>query len=75
MADRAGRGSAGLRPSLLAFHWEGGSKGGKGMFRRRDQQEEAQEKGSQEPKPGALDGPYDDVNAQPTWHEGAIKCA
>jgi hypothetical protein len=40
------------------------------MFRRRNQHEEAPEKGSQEP--GALDGPYDDVNAQPTWQEGAF---
>ena len=42
------------------------------MFRRRNQQEEAQEKGSQEPEPGALDGPYD-VNAQPPWQEAAFK--
>jgi hypothetical protein len=41
------------------------------MFRRRNQHQEAQEKGSQEP--GALDGPYDDVNAQPPWQEGAFK--
>jgi hypothetical protein len=46
----------------------------KGMFRRSNQHEEAQEeKGSQEPQPVALDGPYDDVmNAQPPWQEGAF---
>ena len=43
------------------------------MFGRRNQHEKAQEKGSQESEPGALDGTYDDVNAQPTWQEGAFK--
>ena len=42
------------------------------MFRRRNQHEEVQEKGPQEPEPGALDAPYD-VSAQPTWQEGAIR--
>jgi hypothetical protein len=42
------------------------------MFRRSNQHEEAQEKGSQEPEPVALDGPYDVMNAQPTWQEGAF---
>ena len=42
------------------------------MFRPSNQHEEAQQKGSKEPEPGALDGPYDDVNAQPTWQEGAF---
>ncbi len=42
------------------------------MFRRSNQHEEAQQKGSQEPEQGALDGPYDEVNAQPTWQEGAF---
>ena len=42
------------------------------MFRQRNQHEEALEKGSKEQEPGALDGPYDDVNAQPTWQEGAF---
>jgi hypothetical protein len=43
------------------------------MFRRNNQDEEAQQKGSQDPEPVALDGPYDDVNAQPPWQEGAFK--
>ena len=42
------------------------------MFRRSNHHEEAQDKGSQEPEPGALDGPYDEVNTQPTWQEGAF---
>ncbi len=43
------------------------------MFRQRNQHVEAQEeKGSQEPEPGILDGPYD-VNAQPPWLEGALR--
>jgi hypothetical protein len=42
------------------------------FFRRRNHQEETQEeKGSQEPEPGILDGPYD-VDAQPPWQKGAF---
>jgi hypothetical protein len=70
----AGRGSLCGSPALFVTIPLGRRlKGRKAMFRQRNQHEEAQEKGSQEPDLGALDGPYDDVNAQPTWQEGAFK--
>ena len=46
---KLGWGPKGLLPSLLAIPLGRRLKGRKGMFRRRNQQEEAQEKGSQEP--------------------------